>query len=324
MSYLYELNELMTSCSPLFISEQAHQRIVSEYIRTLSGITKPETSSFFFFDDIPTYEEQTKDALKRIQSSFKQGTSTPNLTVDYSSDNLPLLSIAYHRVFGTIFADAVYSFSSKAMERNLLAAEENKSISAHFIHINSGGGEAWYLDRLSERLKNCKKPIYVFIEKYCCSAAFYIGSHGNIISCLTPNDTIGCIGTMISFWDAIPYFEKIGFNFIEEYALQSDLKNKKYNNLRKGKPQQFIEEELNPLAVQFIETVRSNRKSLASLPDDSPILRGETFDGVRSVENGLIDSIVTFEYALSETYDMAKRYSEQQNFKYRISNVINL
>jgi len=89
-------------------------------------------------------------------------------------------------------------------------------------------------------------------------------------------------------------FEKWGVKFIEEYATDSDLKNKKYTDLMRGKPDQFIKEELDPMRDKFVEDVRLGRSSIAKLPEDHPVLRGETFYANKSIENGLIDIIEPF------------------------------
>ena len=66
------------------------------------------------------------------------------------------------------------------------------------------------MDRLSETLRNAKKPILAIYEEYCASAAYYIGCHGQKLYATTSHDFVGCIGTMCSFWNFEPYFEKLG------------------------------------------------------------------------------------------------------------------
>lgn len=105
----------------------------------------PTPSAFFFDDDPPTYKDLADKALAKIQqqlhalSEFQE----VNLTSDFSSNELPEGSIAYHRIWGFITADSRWYFSSKQFERDILDAEANPAISCHFIHANSPGGEAW-------------------------------------------------------------------------------------------------------------------------------------------------------------------------------------
>ena len=259
-------------------------------------------------DESKTYKECIAKEIQPITSS-----SSIPITIDFTSNEIEPGTLAYHRIKGLITADSWWYFSSKQLEQDLILAEENPNITCHFLHISSGGGEAWYLDRLSETMRSLSKPIYSFVEKVCGSAAYYIGCHGSIMKTLTQNDIIGCIGSMIGFWDIDPYFEAMGFRKIEEYARISDLKNKKYNDLKGGKPQQYIDEELEPLAEQFREEVRISRHQLASLDLDHPALRGETFDATHAIEVGLIDGIVTFNEALAEAYELGEKWHKARN-----------
>ena len=91
----------------------------------------PTPSAFFFDDDPPTYKDLADKALAKIQqqlhalSEFQEVT----LTSDFSSNELPEGSIAYHRIWGFITADSRWYFSSKQFERDILDAEANPAIS---------------------------------------------------------------------------------------------------------------------------------------------------------------------------------------------------
>jgi ClpP class serine protease len=261
-------------------------------------------------DDIPTYKDKVSEELSHYYPIAKnEGVS---LSDDFGSGELTPGTLAYHRIQGLITSSSHYRFSSKWFENDLLLAENNPNIYAHFVHITSGGGEAWYLDRLSETINSLVKPFYVLIEKECASAAYYIACHGTVIKALTQNDLIGCIGVMISFWDLTSYFESLGFRKIEEYAHKSDLKNKKYNDLMNGKPKQYIEEELDPLQIQFENEVR-RRKQLAALPERHPVVRGETYSANEAIPVGLIDGITTFLDAVKEGYELGQRWANTRS-----------
>ncbi|MDR2003324.1 MAG: S49 family peptidase [Prevotella sp.] len=237
-----------------------------------------------------------------------------HVTTDYSSDELKTGSIAYYPVKGFITANSLWWFSSKQFVRDLLAADANPSVSAHFLHINSGGGEAWYLDRVAETLASLHKPVYSFIEKLAGSAAYYIGVHGNVVKAMTQNDIVGSIGTIHDGLDFMAYYEKIGIKRIRETATRSDLKNKKYEDLRAGKPGQFIREDLDPLQQQFEAAVRAARPQLNNLPADDPVFRAESFyASPPAVDKMLIDGLTSFEDALSEADALGKEWAARQN-----------
>jgi hypothetical protein len=256
------------------------------------------------------YDDQVKvnfvDLLSRLSES--EETKSISISTDFISEDLPDNSIAYHRVFGIVTADSRWWFSSKRFEYDLLCADANPAFSVHLVHVNSPGGEAWYLDRLSETMRNLSKPIFVLIENVCASAGYYIACHGRQVYALTQNDTIGCIGTMVDFYDFDEYFAKIGIKRIKYKAHKSDLKNKKYEDLKSGKPEQYITEELDPLAEQFIQEVRQSRPALNKLEDDDPVFRGETFYATVAIDNGLIDGTCTLSEAILKAHQMGCDY----------------
>ena len=139
---------------------------------------------------------------------------------------------------------------------------------------------------MSEILRTLDKPVYTLIEKVCASAAYYIGCHGVQVKAVTQNDTIGSIGTMVSFYDIRPYLESLGLKYIEEYASKSRLKNKKFNDL-------------------------------ADVDPEHPVFLGESFDAVHSVENGLIDGIVTMPEAMNEAYGLGREWSRKNKMRHQ-------
>lgn len=117
---------------------------------------------------------------------------------------------------------------------------------------------------------------------------------------------------MIGFWDIDPYFESLGFKKIEERPYFR-FEKPKIQQTENGEPQQFIEEELDPLAEQFRAEVRDSRPALARLELDHPALRGETFDMTHAVDAGLIDGIVVkTNEALSEAHELGSKWNESR------------
>ena len=182
-------------------------------------------------------------------------------------------------------------------------------ISAHLLHINSPGGEAWYMDRLSETLRNAKKPILAIYEEYCASAAYYIGCHGQKLYATTSHDfVLGCIGTMCSFWNFEPYFEKLGLKKITAKATNSTRKNKVFEDLKDGKTEEYIKNVLDPMNEQFLAEVKAMRPKLSELGDDAPVLQGESFYTDPAEEVGLIDGKRTLLEAIAEVAQMGDAY----------------
>ncbi len=73
--------------------------------------------------------------------------------------------------------------------------------------------------------------------------------------------------------------------------------------------------------VQFLSEVRSQRSKLADLPDDAPVLRGETFYTPQGMELGLTDSCKTMVEAIVETATMGREYTEAKKLKTAVYNI---
>lgn len=327
-----ELQTLLVSGKPLWITVDGfRQAMLSAFPlhgksddkpspKSTLGISEAEVTAYL--RDHTWYQFKTHLALQELIKVLTQDeTSTVTLTDEFDDEQLPENSIAYHRVWGTVMADSYYWFSSKQLAADLIAAEANPQISCHFLHVNSPGGEAWFLDRLSETLRNCQKPIITLYEQMCCSAGYYIGCHGQRIYALTENDYVGCIGTMCSFYDFEEYFAKLGIKKVEAKATNSDLKNKTFDDLRHGNDEAFVQNILNPLNAQFLAEVRGQRKLLAELPEDAPVLRGETFYTPQAVEIGLADGSRTMAQAVAEAMTMGSEYTNAKNLKTAIYNI---
>jgi len=258
----------------------------------------------FLFNDIASYDDESAFKARK----FSKGEI--NLTTDYTNPNIPA-SIAYHRIEGVILAESNWRFSTKRFRQNVIDADNNPMITAHFISINSGGGEAWFLDAAADAVKQATKPVITHAEDVMASAALWLGMNADKIFAATRNEIIGSVGVMVSFLDIIPYFEALGAKYYEEYSSHSDLKNKKFNDLLDGKPEQYIKEELDPLAEQFVAALKSARKKVAKLGDDHPVFRGETFATPAGIEIGLIDGQMLIEEAIDLTWQLGEENSNR-------------
>jgi len=265
----------------------------------------------FFGTDIPTYIESSAKMAEKLSSE------EISLTTNFTETDIPENSIAFHRIKGTIMAEySRWWFSTMQFIDDIRAADKNPQIIAHMLFINSGGGEAWYLEKALKAVQDLQKPVVAYVEKCCCSAAYYIGCGAGRIFSTSINDSVGSIGVMVAFLDIIPWFEAMGAKWIEEYADQSTLKNKDFNNLLDGKPKKYKEKWLNPLAGQFIQAVRGARPALGALPEKHDIFSGEAYSSQEGQSNGLIDEIADLDVALLYTLEQGRRKKtkvEQQN-----------
>lgn len=300
------IQELLLKDKPLFISAEEYRQIMVDNF--------PLSATVSILDiDMPNYKTYVHESLVKIKQYFPDDDDDNsnfvcNLTDDFTSQDIPDRSIAYHRIFGMITADCSWRFSSKQLEKDLLDAENNPLITCHFLHINSGGGEAWYLDRLDTTFSTLKKPIVGLCENACASAGYRIGCHAQKLYCLTLNDLIGCLGTMVSFYDFSEYYKKLGINKVTVKSEQSDLKNKTFDDLEAGKPQDYVKRFLNPLTEQFISEVKKNRSALKDADPSNPVLRGETYTSEEAQTMGLTDGIKSFVEVVAEAKTLGDNF----------------
>lgn len=279
--------------SPLFISKQGLDSLLMFTSHVESSLFNPAGY---------TYTKESEDICNRLASA-----GIP-MTVNYGDTELPESSVAFHRIEGCIFADTGrwdYFFSTTNFIRNLKLAESNPKIGAHLLYVYSGGGEAYKLDEATALIASLKKPVIAVTYKYNCSAAYHLSCAADCIYATNPFDTIGCIGTMMSGLDIIPFFKKLGMKYYEEYAEQSYEKNSRFRELRKGNAQPLITDELNPLAAAFIETVKKYRGIT-----DEHVLAGQNYYANLCEPLRLIDGILPLDDVFAEACKSAKVYTD--------------
>ena len=282
--------------APMFITEQALQSY-------LFALTQPQPKDWVEIE-IPT----AKDIAAKTAEKLSEDTGIA-ITTDYGNTSLEN-AIAYYEAHGALmYDDYSWYFNTKTFVEDFLAAEANPAVMAHFLHINSGGGLAYYLEEVFKVLWNRKKPLIAQCEMYMCSAAAYLAAPADNIFATTQFDTFGSFGTMVSFWDLKPYFEKVGFKWHEYYAEQSTLKNKRFNDLLAGKPEDYIEKELNPVAAQFIEDMK---KAFPKATGDG-IFEGQTYYASEAVAMKMLCGIQPVIDSLSLAYSKGLKYLEKQD-----------
>lgn len=117
-------------------------------------------------------------------------------------------------------------------------------------------------------------------------------------------------------------YEKLGIKLIQEKSSLSPLKNKKFEDLRSGHPEQYVEDVLDPLTVQFLNEVKSSRPKLANFPEDDPVFQGETFDTQHSIDKGLIDSMMTLPEAIVHANSRGREYLDSISLRNKINQYV--
>lgn len=188
------------------------------------------------------------------------------------------------------------------------AMEADPSIIGTVFVCNTGGGAAYAMKPLEDAFSARTKPLGIFAKRILASAGYGLGAHGDFIMMYHPQGIVGSIGTMMSFSNLIPMFEKWGIEFHEIYATLSTLKNKNYNDALKGEYDSLRESIIDPFNNNFIKSVKGLRGNKIS-PDEKGIFQGETFMAKKAIKLGLIDQLGTLSDAISNVRDLAKTKS---------------
>jgi protease-4 len=185
------------------------------------------------------------------------------------------------------------------------AAENNNNIIGHLFYIDSPGGDPLLLDRLSEQIELSNKPTATFTDNLLASAGYHIAAGTKRIFAYSRNNIIGSIGGMGSMMNFKKYYERLG---IEEIKINSDyspLKNKIFEDAKKGETDDYKKMLLNPPTKEFIELVQKHRPKLAG-EMDVPALQGQIFYAHEAVEIGLIDELADLDTAINWVANQAE------------------
>lgn len=210
-------------------------------------------------------------------------------------------SIALIRVDGVIASSGEGPFSSISTPEKIInqlrQANDDPSIAAILLRINSPGGTAGASQEIFTEVKRIEKPVIASVGDIAASGAYWIASGADKIVANSTSD-VGSIGVIIQVPNLQKLFEKIG-------ADVQTIKQGKYKDL--GNPARpLTEEEIAILDKHskiiydiFIDEVASSRKIARKEVEE--LATGLTFPGVQARELKLIDQIGNY----SDAVDLA-------------------
>lgn len=216
-------------------------------------------------------------------------------------------SIAVIPIIGEImkYDEACGPRGTETIIQEVKDADNNPNIGGIIFVVDSPGGMVTNTDRLASTIKAVQKPTQTWFCGYGASAAMWIGSSSDEVYASSPIDRVGSIGTMLSFADVRPAFEKMGVKFHEVYASLSKDKNADFREILDGKYENYIKNTLDPLNKMFHEAIRTNRPKA----DDS-VFSGKVYFANEAIQNGLIDGIMTWEQAVERMSEVINQSNE--------------
>lgn len=190
----------------------------------------------------------------------------------------------------------ISNFTAFEFREQLAYARNDPAIKAVVIVINSPGGTAsdsedLYLDVLAAR---SDLPVVATVDFLAASGAYYIAAATDAIYA-KPGSVIGSIGVISSLPDT---------PFLEEQVLITG-PYKSFGGTRDG----FVRR-AETLKFAFLQAVANGRDGRL-IADLDLLSRAEIFDGVRALELGLIDGIIS----TSEAFDKAAELAGLRNYE---------
>lgn len=180
--------------------------------------------------------------------------------------------------------------------------DKNPNIIGIVFIIDTGGGAVNAVAPYLDFLKNKTKPVVAWCDM-CASAGYWVASGCDyVMAANTISASFGSIGVMMSFRDTSKYWADMGVVDHVVNADPSEHKNKSFELALKGDYKLIRKELLNPLAIQFQETVKANRPNLKL--DVEGIISGKMFFAQDSVEIGLADGIGNLQQAMKKVTEL--------------------
>lgn len=244
---------------------------------------------------------------RKYRDAFAAGIAATPALVYPRATEVENGSIAYHPIFGSVYYSSWWRFSTEDFIEDLKAAEANPAIGAHLLHIDSPGGEVFFVHEAFEAVKALVKPCIALIDSCGASAAYWLACAADKVYASSIFSSVGSIGVMSTFYDDKEALKKYGLKEIELYSSYSDLKNKIYKDVLDGKVEEFIKTRLDPLAKQFIDDVRSVR----TIAEDSEALRGKIYYAMNALPEGLIDGQSTFDEVMEELQSLMSSQADE-------------
>jgi protease IV len=193
-------------------------------------------------------------------------------------------------------SDVIYS--SEDYVKQLRDMREDDAVAGVILRVDSPGGAVAPSQEVFEevmKFRDINKPLVVSMGNLAASGGYYIASPAFKIFA-NPGSVTGSIGAIMSFPHYYKLLNKIGVDV--EVIKAGELKDVGSPH-RESTPREkaYLQAMLNDIHLQFIEDVSRAR----SIEIDSlrPIADGRIFTGRQALQAGLVDTLGSYEDALS-------------------------
>ncbi|NME67194.1 S49 family peptidase [Flammeovirga aprica] len=209
------------------------------------------------------------------------------------------------------YQDGYCNYGMKSYAKWIQEADKKPNIKGIILNLSTPGGQALGTEYLVNVISNISTPKVAFVEQMACSGGYWIASACDQIILSSATALVGSIGTMVSYTDFTEYYAKLGIKTVMYRATKSKDKNLPAEEMLGGKPDKYIETQLDPLNNGFHASVKSNRPQI----DDS-CLTGATYFASDAIELGLADKIGLYDDAISALSDIQNNINSAEEMEF--------
>jgi len=186
---------------------------------------------------------------------------------------------------GADFFSQTDTTSSSDIVKQLENANQDKTIKAIILEINSPGGTVVSSKEITEKVKSLDKPVVAWIRDMGASGAYWIASGSDVIVADEMSIT-GSIGVVSSYLQFSELMEEYGIEY--ERLVAGNLKDagSPYKELT-AQERTILQNKINLIHRYFIEDVAKNRN--VSVKQIQGLADGMFYLGIEAQQLGLVD-----------------------------------
>ena len=182
----------------------------------------------------------------------------------------------------------------------LKRAEEDPSIKALVIRVDSPGGEAAAGMEIADYVQDFSKPVVFSVGSMCASAAYMAAAEGDWIMANEMSE-VGSIGTIVQSYNLADLFDMLGIEV--ETVKSSALKDMGSSSRPLTEEERaLLQDKVDQATQMFVERVAQGRG--VSVEEAQEWASGTTYLGVNAVDMGLIDQVGTYQDALDKAAEL--------------------
>ncbi|MDA0987403.1 MAG: signal peptide peptidase SppA [Bacteroidetes bacterium] len=188
-------------------------------------------------------------------------------------------------------------FESENIVRQLKKYGNNENIDAIVLRVNSPGGDVAASQEIFEEVKKVReiKPIITSFGSVAASGGYYVAlGSTKIVS--NPGSVTGSIGVISQYMNLEELLSKVGIHSTTIKSGKFKDSGSLFREMTEDE-KKYLQETIDDVYIQFINVVSFERN--ISLKKVKELANGKIYTGQKAFELGLVDTIGTFEDAIS-------------------------